>query len=286
MTRSKTLLVLVALMVVVAALNSAVWATTITSTTTVDPQLQIGPCTAGFPNCGGSPNTITGTLVDIYDNGAANQPLADILLLTLAIPTSVYSGTAPTATSTVTESGTDTGTATITLGADSGAYSGTWTSGGSAGTFDSSFNPPKGTPDALYAFIGFNTPDGGSYNLTNFNAAETAAGITGGSYAVLVYAINLGTLTYQKGDTLAIDFSSLNALPSGTIVGAYGCVAADVVAGPPQTCPEGSEAVPVWTTAGFVNSTPIPFIPEPASLAMLGSGLLTLGFVLRRKLRP
>jgi len=120
----------------------------------------------------------------------------------------------------------------------------------------------------LGSFLGasFNS----SNNASNFSAFDLAAQPGGaGLSSVSGWGVyTLGVTTGALSAKSLIDIQVGGGLPLGSIV-----VALD---------DNGNSTV--WTNDGGVNSsTPPPTVPEPASFALFGTGLLALAFFVRRK---
>lgn len=122
--------------------------------------------------------------------------------------------------------------------------------------------------------VGFGTGNG---DFSNLGSAAHQSGIATPT-GFNVYAVNLGS--YTSGTNIAVTLGGISGFPPGTVFWGY-------VVGSPQgggTCSSGTvcaaDDVPL---SEAVTATP-GVTPEPASIALMGSGLLMLGSVLRRRL--
>lgn len=147
-----------------------------------------------------------------------------------------------------------------------------WDSNGFAGFYTASFVPKTGL-SSVYSFIGLLNAATSSDNFSNMSSADIEVNsIFAAGFGIVVYELT-GT-GLQGGTTLTIDFSS--PLPVGTFAFSYGC--SSLQGGKLGACPGQNTFGTPWTQAGLV-------VPEPATLLLLGSGLLAAGAIRKKKQR-
>lgn len=249
-----------------AVLLTLVLAASIAGATTVsDPQIFIQP--SGTAPAGGDPNIITDT-TNFVIGVAGSFTLTDPLLVIVGVYDST---TKPCISISDPLSNPCVGDATLTeygLTADTATF--TSSSTGSA-----------------YDQLGL--ASGGSENFTNWMNADLSAGLAAPSSFTL-YAFEITGAQLTSGSPFTIDIT--NSVQGSFIIG-YSCE--DITKGKNQG-PTGGLGTPCATTgnigqtpftnAGFINTGPFEHkVPEPAGLALLGSGLVLTGGLLRRKLR-
>jgi len=231
------------------------------------------PCATG---CGGDPNQITQTQFDVYQNAAGANSLISPLLVILGIPN--YTGTALTIQS-VTEyspyAGVATGGTTVSsFGlATTDLYGGTWKTNTTSA--QAVLNTASGSSADAYSVLGLAGANS-SNNFVNWSGFDAAHGVTATSFGLYVYRINA---TLDANGMFNIVFNGSNKLPFGTIAIAYGCQGVSTSTGTCDVNPNPYDTP--FTEAGGV--TGVPTTPEPSAIFLLGSSLLGIGAIWRKR---
>jgi hypothetical protein len=237
------------------------------ATTFLDPAtLHIGggAGTACATGCGGDPNIIPTTRLDIYQNSGGAAGLNDPVLLILAIAndtTNLFGSTNPI--SSVNFYNPYPGGA-MDPASSTFAAAGTYglkapVSGGFFGYMTSA------SPD-IYTFLTLQQPTTNSNNWVNLSTAVKADdNITATSFGIYVFAISNNKALGANG---LIDIQFTNALPTGTFAFAFG-----------EDSRHGLVYDTPFTESGLTGggNVTLAAVPEPASLMLLGSGLLLVG---------
>lgn len=251
------LALLAGLLIVLAV--SPVWAQTDPSTLHIGP----GAGTACAQGCAGDPNLIgaPGNVVDVLQQSGGADALTQPLLLIIGIPndrTPLFS-TNPIGTVTFINPYPNTGTSTVTVGTGNFAASGTF----GIGTLTTGFAGFETSSD-VYTFLGLGSKINNSNSIgTEKNWTDTdlsRLGISATGFGIYVFALTGASL----GPMGLVNVTFPGGLPTGTFVVAYG-----------QNLAGTAYATP-FTESGLV-------VPEPASLALFGSGMIALAVLVRRR---
>ncbi len=248
------------LLVMGVALLAALGTSPLMAQTVIDPQLYVCTGCTSPTSPPGDPNVINPASINV--GFAGSHTAVSPLLIIVGVPNA---GPAPT----------------ISLPegvnpAAAGAYYGLnfATSGTTAGVFEGSLTNANMGNNNAYAVSGLNTGAGGgsSESWVNWTTFDTGKGIPfGSSFSLYGYAINFALNSDSKNGAvnspITIDFSGINA---GSFVVAYNCAMAG------STCTDGDIGETPFTQAGAV-------VPEPGSMLLMGSGLLGLAGMLRRR---
>ncbi len=207
--------------------------------------------------------------------GQGHGTLVNPILLILGILNGPGSGSPPPTISSVESwnpyfgQAEGTGTAGSAVLGGPPLYGGSWAASGFGGQFTSS------STQGVYQFISlaFASP---SQNFTNWSGAQSAInGLASDHYDIWVYKITV-TNGLSPGGLVDVDFAS--PLLTGTYAIAYGC---DALQASGACTNQDTYATP-FTHAGLTQA---PQMGKSGSLAALGLGLFSLGYIRRRQSR-
>jgi hypothetical protein len=130
----------------------------------------------------------------------------------------------------------------------------------------------------------FNTGTGLTLSLSNFTSAEFGA-----VSASLITGVNNGSGKYAYG-VVKFGLPNGNTSTTGISFDISGMTTADLLANNlgnvvgVHYCSPGAQTTKCPGPTGFTSSTPGSSVPEPGTLGLLGTGLISLAGIVRRKI--
>lgn len=224
---------------------------------------------SGTSAAGGDPNLITAPSTGFVVGVDGSATLEDPLLLVIGVYDGTSSSTAPTVTAL-------TAGLTVTNPAPSGLYGST---------------ANKASFTSGDAFDALGLASGGSEQFDNWACGKNGCPGTGGDIGLgLAKPTSFELFTYEiSGAELAGTPFSLTetGAPKGSYIIAYDCKD-DTATGTGGACDKnGDIAQTVYTNSGLISpgggSSGSGSVPEPSALLAMATGLLGLGYLLRRR---
>lgn len=216
---------------------------------------------------GTDPNSVgNGSDISVYPHGSAS--ITNDFLLVFIVPNNNGNGT----TSIFSTDPLGTITVYNPYPGGVGSTSGTSSAFASSGEFGLTKPPYTGSDGYFGNITGSSGTKVGSYigaglsnsiNLSKVEGFSSSAGVNATSFGVYALLVTSGPVPSGA----LVDIMIPGGLPLGTSM---------------ALVTDTGDANP-WTTAGGVDAAPHTVTPEPASLLLFGSGLLGLGFFVRRK---